>query len=67
MFRHYLKAVYTPLVEDTMLNIVTYIRTELSYEMVGRYFGDGMCSSSMIYDFLDEGYEVLEIAPECIS
>ena len=35
--------------------------------MLGRYFWDGLCSCTMLCDFLDEGSEVLEISPEFIS
>ncbi len=69
MLRHYLKVIYTPLCQNTMLNATIYIRNKLSTDNLRRYFGGsrGLCSRTMLNDFLDEGSEVLEIPTECIS
>jgi hypothetical protein len=69
MFRHYLKVIYTPCCENTMMNATIYLRTKLSSDNLKRYFEGfrGLCSRSMINDFLDEGSEVREISTECIS
>ena len=68
MLWHYLKVIYTPSCEETMLNVVKYIRTRLLRAMLSEYFNryHGLCSRTMLYDFLDKGSNVLEISPEDI-
>jgi hypothetical protein len=52
-----------------MLNVVDYIRARFSSEMLRRYVVQfyGLCSSTIINDFLEDGSTILEISPRCIS
>jgi hypothetical protein len=52
-----------------MLNVVDYIRAMFSSEMLRRHVMQfyGLCSRTVINDFLDDGSTILEISPRCIS
>ena len=50
-----------------MLNVVAYIRTKLSCELLSQYFCEGLCSRTLLGEILDKGSEIVETSPENIS